>query len=89
MKSQFSIPKPCHENWGAMTPDEQGRFCSLCSKTVVDFTEMSNSDITIYLRNSKGGHLCGRFRNEQLETKAITLPEHIFYSQKKFINIFY
>ncbi|MCO6147247.1 hypothetical protein [Flavobacterium sp. NRK1] len=89
MKSQFSIPKPCHENWGAMTPDEQGRFCSLCSKTVVDFTEMNNDEIIIYLRANRNTKICGRFSNEQLQEKnSVSIPKKVLYSQTKFINVF-
>lgn len=89
MNSQFSVPKPCHENWAAMTPDEQGRFCSVCSKTVTDFTQMSNEEIVIYLRKNSGNRVCGRFRNDQLEEKVpINIPHKVLYSQTKFINMF-
>ncbi len=61
----ISIPKPCHENWEAMTPAEKGRFCSVCSKTVLDFTKASDKEIVNYLSNNKNA--CGRFYNHQLD----------------------
>jgi hypothetical protein len=89
MNSQFTIPKPCHENWSAMTPNEQGRFCSQCSKSVTDFTQMSNDEIIIYLKTNKNFQVCGRFRNDQLEEKTlVSIPKKVLYSQTKFINIF-
>jgi len=88
MKSQFSIPKPCHENWNAMTPDEQGRFCSQCSKSVTDFTQMSDDEVIIYLRLNSDNKVCGRFRKDQMEKAPIHIPRKVLYSQKKFINIF-
>lgn len=89
MNSLFSIPKPCHENWDAMTQEEKGRFCSVCSKTVTDFTQMSTAEITIYLRQNNGNRVCGRFRNDQLEEKVvINIPKKVLYSQTKFINVF-
>jgi len=42
---KLTIPKPCHENWDEMTPNEKGRFCSICSKTVKDFTKLSDAEI--------------------------------------------
>jgi hypothetical protein len=63
---KFSIPTPCHENWNSMTPDAQGRFCSQCSKTVIDFTGMANEDINSYIDSKEKGTVCGRFKGSQL-----------------------
>lgn len=63
-KINISIPKPCHENWEAMTPAEKGRFCSVCSKTVLDFTKASDREIVQTLNQMENA--CGRFYNHQL-----------------------
>ena len=59
------IPEPCHENWDNMTPDQRGRFCMSCQKTVVDFANMSDQEVIQYFNNLKG-NTCGRFQDEQL-----------------------
>ncbi|MES2590798.1 MAG: hypothetical protein V4608_02850 [Bacteroidota bacterium] len=64
--AQISIPKPCHEDWNKMTPNEKGSFCSKCSKTVIDFTKKTADEIAAILESS-GKKICGRFRNEQLD----------------------
>ncbi|MEL1243072.1 carboxypeptidase-like regulatory domain-containing protein [Flavobacterium sp. DGU11] len=61
---QISIPTPCHENWGKMTPADKGRFCASCQKNVRDFTRSSDREIAEVLKT--GGHACGRFRDSQL-----------------------
>jgi len=63
-KINISIPKPCHENWEAMTPAEKGRFCNTCSKTVLDFTKASDREIVQTLNQMENA--CGRFYNHQL-----------------------
>lgn len=60
----ISIPNPCHQNWNQMTPVEQGRHCTQCSKTVTDFTTMTNTEIINYFANQ--GNVCGRFGETQL-----------------------
>ena len=52
-----------------MTPAEKGRFCSACSKTVLDFTKASDREIVTYLSNNK--NTCGRFNNYQLNRDLI------------------
>jgi hypothetical protein len=72
------IPEPCHENWGAMTPNEQGRFCGSCQKTVVDFTHFSAEDIQNYFAKHYGQKVCGRFKNQQLSAIHIQIPNTVF-----------
>jgi hypothetical protein len=69
----ISIPKPCHENWYAMTPNDRGVFCKVCSKTVFDFTHFSDEEMKNYLLQNGSQRTCGRLRNDQLE--PITLAE--------------
>jgi hypothetical protein len=62
----ISINKPCHENWDAMTPNEQGAFCSVCTKNVIDFSKKTIGEIKDFFSKPKEGRVCGRFSNEQL-----------------------
>jgi hypothetical protein len=66
MKKSIHIPTPCHEDWGKMTPKQQGRFCQSCSKVVVDFTEKTKEEIIDVLDNASG-NTCGRFNTSQLD----------------------
>ncbi|WP_160137604.1 hypothetical protein [Chryseobacterium sp. c4a] len=61
---KITIPKPCHENWNNMTPDEKGKFCTVCSKTVHDFTRFSDEELINSFDSSE--NICGRFREDQL-----------------------
>src|SRR5476651_1728103 len=62
----ISIPNPCSQNWQDMTPDQNGRHCAHCCKTVTDFTRMSDQQIIDTL--SAGGKICGRFAPEQVNS---------------------
>ena len=65
-KLYLSIVDPCHEDWNKMTSVEQGRFCSSCQKTVVDFTTQTDEEIISFF-NNYNGRACGRFNDEQLD----------------------
>lgn len=69
-----SIPNPCHENWNEMTPQEQGRHCGKCCKTVIDFSSKTNQQILDILKQKQNERVCGRFNNAQLNPQPeITL----------------
>lgn len=88
MKSvHLSIPKPCHENWNQMLPEEQGKFCLNCQKTVVDFSAMSDREIIEYFSNYQG-KTCGRFNNEQLNRTLSVSKSRSIGRWKYFWQIF-
>lgn len=62
---KITIPKPCHENWEMMTPQEKGRFCSVCAKTVRDFTVASDVEI-VEVFSTSTENICGNFYESQL-----------------------
>jgi hypothetical protein len=61
----LSIPQPCSESWDAMTPTEAGRHCAACQKTVVDFTQKTDTEILAYFAQPRSG-ICGRLWSDQL-----------------------
>lgn len=65
---KISIPEPCHEDWAKMTPTEKGKFCSVCTKEVFDFTETSDEELV--KRVTQGKNLCGRFKKSQLDREV-------------------
>ncbi len=83
---KITIPEPCHENWDKMTPNENGRFCLSCSKTVVDFTSMLPDKIQQYFVSHK--NVCGRLKNEQLGEINIQIPSQILYNQTHYRKMF-
>lgn len=70
---QLNIASPCHEDWSAMTPEEKGRFCGQCQKTVIDFTTWSDADLFQFFTKQSRGNVCGRFFRTQLQ-KELHLP---------------
>lgn len=66
----LNVAEPCHENWANMEANEQGRFCLACSKTVVDFTGMSDKQLYDYFKNYTGS-TCGRLNNDQLNRALV------------------
>ena len=69
----------------AIGAEQNGRFCSECEKTVIDFTKMSDAELMNYLSKSK--YLCGRFNDEQVEN--INVPvEVISYRKRNTIKLF-
>ncbi|WP_281323195.1 hypothetical protein [Flavobacterium aestivum] len=83
---KITIPKPCHEDWDKMTPNDNGRFCGSCSKNVVDFTDMLPDEIQAYFQQHN--NVCGRFKNSQLDSLTIQIPNQVLYSQTHYHKMF-
>ncbi|MEY8761698.1 hypothetical protein [Chryseobacterium tongliaoense] len=75
------IPTPCSENWDLMSPQEKGRFCSVCNKCVIDFTQKNNLEIEQIMEEKKDVNVCGRFYNHQLnieDSGSLKLKDKFF-----------
>lgn len=61
----FSIPKPCSENWSEMTPTQKGAFCQKCALEVNDVSEMTNRQIRSLFHENLGKRTCVRMTVDQ------------------------
>ena len=68
----------CSEDWNKMTPNETGRHCMACNKTVIDFSTMRDEEIVQYLLKNKNS--CGRFQKTQLNRPIV------FFNHKRRSN---
>jgi hypothetical protein len=85
---KITIPKPCHEDWDQMTPDQTGRFCNSCAKSVIDFSNMKTPEIQAYFIKNQGKNVCGRFKNEQINKFDIQVPQSILQKKMPFHKAF-
>lgn len=72
MHYKISIPSPCSQPWDEMTPENNGRFCHTCEKTVVDFTLWSDKKILAYALQHPG--TCIHVDSKQLKNPARLMP---------------
>ena len=85
---KITIPKPCHEDWNKMTPEETGRFCNSCVKSVVDFTAMNAPEINAFMSAHEGEKICGRFKKDQVATFSIHIPQRVLHQKLPFQKAF-
>jgi TonB-dependent SusC/RagA subfamily outer membrane receptor len=60
------INEPCSQKWDEMTPNDKGRFCNNCQKTVFDFTTATDNEIIQHIEKMKGNMFCAQFEDGQL-----------------------
>ncbi len=65
-KYLLHINEACSENWDAMTPNDKGKFCNNCNRTVFDFTTANDNEIIQFIEKAKGEEFCGKFEEQQL-----------------------
>ncbi|MBX7155158.1 MAG: carboxypeptidase-like regulatory domain-containing protein [Bacteriodetes bacterium] len=71
------IDSPCHEQWDAMLQVRNGKYCLHCAKTVIDCTNLSDSEIHAVIQQQRANgksSFCGRFKNKQLN-RPLVLPQ--------------
>lgn len=82
-KLNIHIDEPCSADWNSMTPDKDGRFCSFCNKTVVDFSKMSVDEIKSYFSTQRGQNTCGHFYKSQLVTTHSVYQHYLLAKYRK------
>ncbi len=87
-KYKITIPEPCHEDWNKMTPNDNGRFCISCAKTVVDFTTMLPEEVQCFFIKNQDKSICGRMSKSQLNKIIIQIPSRILYTQTQYHKMF-
>ena len=75
MRSQdIEIPEPCHADWDAMRPEERGRFCFDCRKTVHDLSAMTEREAEIFLERTECEDVCISYQHEADGTLVFRAP---------------
>lgn len=87
-KYKITISEPCQEDWNKMTPNDQGRFCMSCAKTVVDFTTMLPEEVQHYFIQNQNESICGRMRKSQLDSITIQIPSRVLFNQTQYHKMF-
>lgn len=85
----IKIPKPCHEGWDTMTPQDKGRFCRSCNKTVVDFTKMDSYQIQDFLQENKDQRICGHIKQTQLDSINLRIPLSLIHQKHSVYKSFF
>jgi len=72
--NNLRLDKSCKENWDKMSPNNNGRFCKICSKTVIDFTKLTRDEIQQKLKEANG-NLCVKVTKTQLSSPILLNSE--------------
>lgn len=67
---KINIGNPCTANWNEMTKNADGRFCSSCQTTVIDFSTMPLDEIQNFFKNKEHQKMCGHVHNRQLQSNT-------------------
>ena len=79
----ISIHEACSEKWESFEKTAKGGFCGRCSKNVVDFTRMSDTQIVQYFSKKPTG-VCGKFYPDQLKAYQ-AVSENRSFSRAAFL----
>lgn len=84
---KLHIHKPCSEKWDAMQHSSHGKFCELCSKHVIDFTEKTELEVQNIFNQANGKEVCGKIPVSFSKIAAgIILITNLTFSQAQTAN---
>jgi len=66
MTPYLRIKKPCEASLENMHPVSGGKFCDLCSKKVIDFSGLHDSEIAKIIEKAGDQKICGIFYKKQI-----------------------
>ena len=75
---KLTVSKACLQEWSSMQPKPNGRYCTACETTVIDFSKMSNEEVANFFLLNNREPVCGRFKAAQLERIEIVVPTYFF-----------
>lgn len=83
MKPFLRIEKPCEKSSEKIHDVSGGKFCDLCSKKVLDLSNLSDSEIINILHQKRGEKVCGMVFKSQLN-RPLVEPQQtsVHYSRK-------
>ncbi len=81
----IQIPERCNQTWDAMQQNTKGKFCNACQKTVIDFTEKTDSQLGDFFKKHPQ-NVCGMFYTDQLN-RNIPIPKKTLPWLKYFFTI--
>lgn len=75
---KLTVTKACLQDWGSMQPNGNGRYCTACATNVIDFSKMSDEEVTNFFLVNNQQPVCGKFKAAQLERIEIVVPVYLF-----------
>ncbi|MBD8083705.1 hypothetical protein [Chryseobacterium caseinilyticum] len=69
MNNFIKITNPCSEKLENMRDVSDGKFCGVCNKNVVDFSEFTSSEIQDFFVKNRVQQVCGNFTKNKTEFK--------------------
>lgn len=78
-KKFLKLEKPCKELWENMVAKENGNYCHLCAKNVIDFTTLNQYEIAEKMKLANG-NICARVSTEQLNIPLFEIEDSVIPS---------
>ena len=80
---KLTVLNACEQEWHRMNELAHGRYCTLCSRSVIDFTAMTDRELADYYNNPQGP-VCGRFAAGQLQRSLAVIRKPRPWSRQLF-----